>query len=276
MDVSIIIVNYNTFKLTCACIRSVIEKTGSLEHEIILIDNASAEVAPQQFLANFPSIKLIENTENIGFAKANNQGIKLAKADFILLLNSDTYFIENSLDKMLRFIKSRSTIGIVSPILAFPNGKKQHSAQRFPSIGIVLFELFRIQKLMPSSIAEKVLLGSFFDHEKSISVDWVWGTCFLIRKEIINKLPECKLDEKYFMYGEDRQWCYDTKNLGYEIWHFAGTSVMHIGGASGAHDLQTLNERHKDFIVRNYSKLCWCIYKLFYKLLTNTLKFSYY
>src|SRR5262245_6905118 len=129
--VSIIIVNYNTFQLTCECVRSVVEHTRTVDYEIILVDNASEECDPAEFQKQFPSIKLIRSETNGGFAYGNNLGIAASKGEFILLLNSDTILKEDSIGKSMAKIREDENTGVLGCRMIFPNGKVQYTARRF-------------------------------------------------------------------------------------------------------------------------------------------------
>ncbi|HMV03903.1 MAG TPA: glycosyltransferase family 2 protein [Chitinophagales bacterium] len=253
MDISIIIINYNTFELTSKCIESLYKYNDSFSYEIILVDNASSECDTNLFLDKFPDINLVISEINLGFAGGNNLGIKQASGDYILLLNSDTELIENSILLCLNYMKNNKKIGVLSPKLIFPNGQHQAVAQRFPSMKYQLIELFRLQKLLPKKIAGKLLLGAFFDHNENAKVDWVWGAFFLFRKEILNLLPNQQLDDTYFMYFEDIQWCMDIKKLDYEIHYFAETKVIHkMGGSSGKKN-EMMEKNRIIFFKKNYN-----------------------
>jgi len=250
IELSVIVINFNTFQYTRKCIESVYNFTKDISFEVILVDNASTEGDITQLKNTFQDIILIRNNVNEGFARANNQGIKISKGAKIILLNSDTYLVENSFKVLTQLIDELPGSGVVSPLLRYPNGKIQHSAQSFPSVKKNLVELFRLQKINQSY--SKTLAGSFFDHNQTVETDWVWGTCFMLKAEVISKMDGL-LDEKYFMYGEDRQWCLDIRKLGYEIWHTNRTHIVHIGGGSGMQNSVVLKKRETDFLIRNYS-----------------------
>ena len=234
--VSIIILNYNTFALTSNCIRSVIEMTKGTHYEIVLVDNASTECQADLFLQEFPSIKLVKNSVNSGFADGNNKGIEFATGEFLLLLNSDTIFQEDSITKAVQTIAANKTIGVLGCRLIYPDGKLQYTARRYRSISWELFDLFRfIPMLMPYKVRSRRMMGKYFKHDSVMECDWVNGAFFLLPKTIIEKLPEKKLDERFFMYGEDQLWCEQIKNLGYKILFYSGTTIIHIN--SGSTDL---------------------------------------
>ena len=251
--VSIIIINYNTFDFTCQCINSVKKNTIDLSYEIIVIDNASTECNPEKFKDLFPKINLIKNDNNEGFARGNNIGIKQAKGNYILLLNSDTLLKENSIKITFDYLENHPDAAVVSPRLTFPNGKHQSCCQRFPSIRYKLFELLRLQKLFSKRRAGRILLGSFFNHNENIEADWVWGTFFMFRKSLLELLPDNKLNDEYFMYYEDMQWCMDFKKLGYKIHYCADTEVIHLMGGSSGNKIELMKENNKIFLQRNYN-----------------------
>jgi GT2 family glycosyltransferase len=254
MDLSIIIVNYNTFELTSACIQSILEKTSISSYEIILVDNASTEISPGEFLKIFPFVKLIENKINVGFAKGNNLGIAQAKGIFILLLNSDIILENDAISICLNLLKSDSRIGIVGAQLKFPDGRIQHNCQRFPAIGYKLFELLRLQKLLGQAIGGRILLGAFFNHQKKVFPDWIWGTFFMFKKEILQQLPGQKLADDFFMYGEDMLWCLSIKKLGLRIAFSPEAKVIHYMGGSKASKNELMIHNLNLFMLQNYSR----------------------
>ncbi|HNM32868.1 MAG TPA: glycosyltransferase family 2 protein [Chitinophagales bacterium] len=233
MELSIIIINYNTYALTKKCIETVYEFTKNIDFEIILVDNASVECDAQLFKTVFPEIQLIINKENVGFAKGNNIGIEKAKGEYILLLNSDIELVENSIYTCVEFLKNHSNVGVVSPMLIYPDGRIQHLANKFPSIKYELVELFRLHTFL---LPKDYLLGYYFDHKENKKVDWVWGAFYLTKREIINQFPEKKLPDNYFMYFEDVAWCYEIKSMGYEIHYIATTKAIHHLSASSKKD----------------------------------------
>jgi len=233
IKVSVIIINYNTFTHTCDCIRSVIKYTQSVEYEIILVDNASTECDPKMFLKEFPQIKLIKSADNGGFAYGNNLGIENAEGEYILLLNSDTLLQEDSINKCIRYIEQNKEIGVLGCRMTFPDGKLQYTARRFRSIRWELLDLFRfIPYLLPYKKRVKLMLGKYFRHNESIECDWVMGAFFLFPKTILQQLPGHKLDERFFMYGEDQLWCEQIKNLSCKILFYSGTTIIHINSGS--------------------------------------------
>ncbi|HEU4719599.1 MAG TPA: glycosyltransferase family 2 protein [Bacteroidia bacterium] len=252
MDVSVIIINYNTYALTSRCIASVFEFTKDLSFEIILVDNASTECDPGKFTEEFPGITLVRNAENTGFAKGNNTGIEKASGKYILLLNSDTELKENSIRKCIGQFAQEPAPGIVTCRLVYPDGRAQFQCQRFPSVALCLLELFRLHKLLSAEKKAKILSGPFFSHTENAWPESVWGTFFLFPAKILRELPGEKLPDDFFMYGEDLEWCYVFRKKGYRAFYYAGTSVIHHHGASASEAVLEHKHRNEFFFLRKY------------------------
>jgi GT2 family glycosyltransferase len=253
VDVSIIIVNYNTFELTCSCIDSIMRYTEGISYEIILVDNASTECSPDLFLQKYPSIKLVKSLINTGFTGGNNLGLQIAKGDTLLLLNSDVVLRENSVAKCLDVLKNNTKVGVITCMLKFPDGTIQKQCQRFPSIMRTTIELFRIHKLIPQPQRGKLMGNGFLDHLTSIYCDSVWGAFFMFPRKVLDGLDGSKLPGDFFMYAEDLMWCYTIKKMGYRIYYNAVTSAIHHLGASSSQSV--LKFKHQNeyyFIVKNY------------------------
>lgn len=272
IELSIIIINYNTFALTHKCISSVYQFTKEIDFEIILVDNASAECDADLFKQDFPDITLIKSEVNAGFAKGNNLGLQKASGKYILLLNSDIELIEDSIKQSLEVLKSDNKTGVVSPMLIYPDGKIQHIANKFPSIQYELTELFRLHKFL---LPRDYLLGFYFNHRENKKVDWVWGAFYLTKREVINQFPGKKLPDAYFMYFEDVAWCYDIKKMGYDIQYIATTKAIHHLSAStksktediiNVNKFEKINGNEIDFWVREKGKIYTALLFLFRSL----------
>jgi GT2 family glycosyltransferase len=252
MDVSVIILNYNTFALTSDCIQSVIHYSQGFEYEIVLLDNASTECDPSLFLARFPSVTLIKSETNLGFAKGNNHAIDHGRGEFVLLLNSDTVLQDNAILKCLDYLRKHPKTGVVTTKLVFPDGRIQSNCQRFPNIWYNLLELFRFQKLFPR-LGGRLLLGSFFDYSSEEKIDWTWGAFFMFPKHLLDKLPSQKLYDGFFMYGEDLWWCWDVKQLGYDVVFLPDSEVSHLMGGSSGPKFEEMAKNRLLFMKRNYN-----------------------
>lgn len=253
--VSIVIVNYNTFELTVACIESVLNKTRDVEVEIILVDNGSTEGDPDRFRGLFPSITLVKSAENVGFARGCNMGIEKAKGEYILLLNSDTQIINNAIKICKDYLDANRHVGVVSAKLVYPDGSIQSVCQRFPRAKYKFIEFFRLHKLLSKQKRGELLLGSFFDHSRIMRCDWVWGAFFMLRASILCNLYLSRLNDEYFMYFEDMQWCWDIRRLGYEVHYVPQAEVLHWMGKSKGEKQSLMRKNYLHFINRNYSKI---------------------
>jgi len=280
MPVSIIIINYNSFALTCDCIRSVIAHTHDINYEIILVDNASTECDADKFLQEFPRIVLIKSETNGGFSYGNNLGIEKAGGEYILLLNSDTILQEDTISRSVKYLEQRKDAAVLGCRMIFPGGAVQYSARRFKSISWELLDIFRfIPLLMPYTKRSKRMLGKYFRHDADIECDWVSGAFFLFPRKILEQLPGKKLDDRFFMYGEDQLWCEQIKMPGYKILFYAGSTIIHI--SSGSTDmakqlaLRKIMMKHELEIVRlrKGEGLYYFLFKIIYVAKETTRNF---
>lgn len=269
MDVSIVIVNYNTFALTSQCIQSILDHTKGLAYEIILVDNNSTESDPEEFKKKFPSVLLVKNQTNLGFAKGNNAGIAHASGKYILLLNSDTLLKNNAVLICKTFLDQHHQVAAVSARLEYPDGNIQHNCQRFPGLRNKLFELLRLQKILPQKWGGKILLANFFSYDSVVYPDWIWGTFFMFRKSLLKSLPGEKLSEQFFMYVEDMQWCMEFKNLGYQIAFEPAAHVIHLSGKSGGNKSSQIQANTNAFLKQYYSSAKRYLLKILDRLLSN-------
>ena len=228
MDVSVIIINYNTFELTCAAIASIQAHTRGVSYEIILVDNASTECDPARFAERFGAgITLVRNPDNSGFAKGNNLGISYATGETILLFNSDAACLNDALTLTYQALLADPRLGVATARLEYPGGALQPQCGRFPSVRLQLLELLRLPKLLGPARTGQVLQGGFFDHRSALEPDWVWGTYFHVRREVLAGLPGGHLPDDFFMYAEDLEWCYAIRRLGYGIKYLPEARVLH-------------------------------------------------
>ncbi|MCW3091371.1 MAG: glycosyltransferase family 2 protein [Ferruginibacter sp.] len=269
MQLSIIIINYNTFTLTSKCIASIYDKLKDLSFEIVLVDNASVECDPVLFKQQFPEIKLIINETNTGFTGGNNLGIDHATGEYLLLLNSDTELINNAPKICLDYLQEHKEVGMVTGQLTYPNGAIQYNCRRFRTIGWELLEVFPFYKLLPKPKQEALMLHHYFDHQSFTNCDWVWGAFMLFPKRIIKELPKKKLSDDFFMYCEDVLWCWDFKQLGYQIHFLPEAKVMHVHrGSTDKNKLKKVwiisLKNHAKFMKKFYPDLRWYIFAAIY------------
>ena len=226
-DVSIIIINWTTRDLLCDCINSALRTAGPLEIEIIVVDNASTDGSVAMVRRQFPFVTLIANSQNVGFARANNRGAAASRGKYQLLLNSDARLLPNSLQSMVAALEASPQVGLVGAQLRNPDGSFQASCSPFPG----LWQEF----LILSSLGRR-LYGQWYPsrgpqecQEPSI-VDYVEGACMLIRREAFQAVGG--LDEAYFMYAEDVEICYALRQKGWQVCYQPAALVVHLGGGS--------------------------------------------
>lgn len=229
---SILIVNWNTRDLTLDCLRSLAAARLSVPHEIILVDNASADGSADAVAAAFPAVTLIRNAENVGFARANNQAFEASRGELILLLNSDTLVAPGQIEKLAAFLETHPKAGVVGPKLLNPDGSFQLSATPFVTPWDVYFEYARFPRPLQPEAQKRPRRLYAFEPWRAMEVDYVIGAAFLIRRAVIDQVG--LLDDQYFMYGEEQDWCARAKAAGWEVWFDPEATVTHLGGQSAA------------------------------------------
>ncbi|MBI4723070.1 MAG: glycosyltransferase family 2 protein [Candidatus Stahlbacteria bacterium] len=223
IKLSIIIVNWNVKHLLESCLASIYRFTKEIEFEIIVIDNNSPDRSVEMIKSKYPQVYLIENKENVGFAKASNQGIKVGKGDYFLLLNPDTIVHEESIDKMLNFILKRPDIGILGPKVLNPDQTIQLVCSgRVPTLSKVFLwqTFFKIDKNLDGSNPW------YFTPFTTTEIDWVSGVCMMIRKEVFKQIG--LMDENIFAYFEDVDFCYRARLKGWKVYYFNEAKITHL------------------------------------------------
>jgi len=227
IDVSIIIVNWNTRDLLHDCIESALRTAGPLKVEIIVVDNASTDGSVAMVRRQYPFIKLIANSQNVGFARANNQAVAASRGQYLLLLNSDAHLLPNSLQSMAATLAAGPAVGLVGAQLRNSDGSFQASYSPFPG----LWQEF----LILSSLGRR-LYGRWYpsrgpqDCQGPAVVGYVEGACMLVRREAYQAVGG--LDEAYFMYAEDVEICYALRQKGWQVCYQPAALVVHLGGGS--------------------------------------------
>lgn len=231
MDLSIIIVNYNTKKLTLQCISSVYESNIESSLEIFVVDNSSTDNSVEAIRQQFPNVILIENKENVGFSKANNQAIKQATGAFVLLLNSDTILKENTLSIMLQYMKENEDVGAAGCEVLLPDGNLDKACHRgFPTPSASFYYMSGLAKKYPNNPRFNQYHKGYLNMSEIHEIDCLVGAFMIIRAKTIRQVG--MLDESYFMYGEDIDWCYRIKEAGWKVIYNPTVSIIHYKGAS--------------------------------------------
>jgi len=230
MDLSIIIISYNTKDLLKKCLLSIEKTINDYSYEIIIVDNASKDGTIEMIKNEFPQVHLVINNNNIGFAKANNYGIQLSKGRFILLLNSDATLHTNCLNKMIKFMERQKNAAALGPKILNYNNTLQSKGNHFPSLLKTLLLILKINIILPKKYLYRIFPKLFWDENEIRKVDWISGCCMLIRKDALKDIG--LLPENYFMFYEDVEWCLLAKNKGYDIWYYPEAAITHIGSSS--------------------------------------------
>ncbi|QQG47108.1 MAG: glycosyltransferase family 2 protein [Candidatus Woesebacteria bacterium] len=276
LDLSIIIVSFNTEKLTLDCIKSILSSNPKIKYEIILIDNASNDSTVKKISNLKPkNIRIIKNSENLGFAKANNQGMKIAKGRYILLLNSDTKLNDDILTNMTNWMEENKNVGIASCALKNKDNSFQGTGGFFPSLPKIFSWMFFLEDIPfldsiikpfhPYHPNSPFYKGENF-YKKEHEQDWVTGAFFFVRRKVIDDIG--LFDEKYFMYVEEVDFCLRAKKKGWKVFFTPIGAVTHYGGASGTSDFSIIAEFNgiKYFFQKNYPKWQYPILLLMLKL----------
>lgn len=231
MQLSVIIVNYNVKHFLEQCLCSVQKAIAGIPAEIIVVDNGSADNSVDYLQPKFPSVQFIVNTENLGFAKGCNRGLKNAKGDFILFLNPDTIVPEDCFQKCISFLAAHKDAGALGIKMLDGRGRfLKESKRAFPSPMTSLYKLFGLSRLFPrSKLFSKYHLGHLNENENH-EVDVLAGAFMMIKKEVLEKVGS--FDEIFFMYGEDVDLSYRIQKAGYKNYYFAESSMIHFKGES--------------------------------------------
>ena len=231
-DLDIVIVNYNTRDLLRACLRSVYASTGDLDLLVYVVDNASQDGSVEMVRQEYPQARVIANAANVGYAAANNIALREMDARHALLLNSDTLLPPEALRQALDFMTAHPDTGIMGPKLVRPDGSLDLACRRsFPTPGVAFARLFGLSKLFPNDPRFTRYNLSTVDPDLLLEVDAVVGAFMLIRREVIEQI--CLLDETFFAFGEDLDFCYRAKvHRGWKVFYNPAITVLHYKGES--------------------------------------------
>ena len=235
VDLSIVILSWNVRDLLRRCLQSV---GGRLALKVIVVDNASSDGSAEMVRAEFPGARLIVNQTNRGYTGGNNDGIAAATGRYVLILNPDTQVIGDALDTLVVYADAHPDVGVVGPQLINPDGGVQSSRRRFPTLITALFESTWLQSIAPRSVLRHYYV---LDQPDDVvqEVDWVMGACLLVRREAIQQVG--LLDEGFFMYSEEMDWCRRIKRAGWKIVYLPEARVIHYSGKSSD---QVAAQRH--------------------------------
>ena len=231
VDLSIIIVNYNVKEFLQNLISSIYKAGQKIKYEIIIVDNASDDGSIEFLHEKFPDIKLIVNKKNLGFSKANNIGLSIAKGKYILLLNPDTIVQEDTFERMIGFFEQTPDAGMAGCKILNPDGTLQLACRRsFPGPWTSFCKVTGLSNLFPNNKLFARYNLTYLDENQTYEVDAISGSFMMIKRETYEKVGN--LDEQFFMYGEDLDLCYRVQQNGYKVYYVHETQIIHYKGES--------------------------------------------
>ncbi len=231
-DLSIIIVSWNVCDLLAACLDSIISTTGDkLELEIIVVDSASTDATVAMLRERYPQVRVLPQTENLGFTRCNNLGLKAAAGRHLMLLNPDTEVIGNALVTLVNFLDAHPDVGIVGPHTLNSDGTTQSTRRRFPTPAILFIESTWLQPYAPKAwLNFYYVANDAADDGDILEVDWVQGSALAARRTVYEHIGG--LDEGYVMYSEEVDWCKRAKAAGWHVFYVGTAQIVHHGGKS--------------------------------------------
>jgi len=254
IDLSIIIVSYNSKELTKKCLKTVFEMIKDVVFEVFVVDNASSDGSQEMVKKEFPFAKLIESNKNLGFAKANNLALPLAKGRYIFFLNPDTMILDQNIVELVKFMDIHHEAGAVGPLILNANKTMQRQCKRgFPTFPNLFFYYTGLWKMFPRSQNWKMIAGGYFLTDRSdelvCEVDQLSGAAMLVRRSIVGQIGG--MNEEYVMYWDDTDYCFRIKEVGKKIYYVPVAKIVHLGGAGGSqlHAFKNLWYFHRGAVV---------------------------
>jgi GT2 family glycosyltransferase len=290
VKLSICIVTYNARKWLVECLNSIQENTQLENLEIIVIDNGSKDGIEEFLSSEFPHVKLIANKDNQGYTRPMNQGLRAARGQYLMQLNPDTKILLGAFDKLLEFMGVNPQVGICGPKVLNRDGSFQKQCRRGEPRPIAMLGYFlRLSRIFPNSKTLGSYLLEYEDEDATLEVDALSGSCMLIRRDVIEEIGY--LDEKFFAYQEDTDFCSRARQAGWKVCYYPEASIIHYGGQGGSRvePYRSIIQWHRSYwlyynkhLARDYFFLInWFYYllmaaKLGLALLTNLLRSDRY
>jgi len=243
LDVSIIVVAWNVRKLLYNCLKSVYDETKCIDFEVIYVDNASEDDSVEMVRKEFPNVRIIENEENKGFIIANNQGIEVSEGRYILLLNSDTIILDNAIAKTIKFADEHLNAAIVGCRVLNTDRTLQRTCAMYHSLLNMFLSATYLYKVFPRSKFFGREAMTWWDFNDVREVEVVYGCFSLVRREAIDQVG--LMDPRYFVFGDDPDWCYRFGKAGWKIMFTPEPEIVHYGG-------QTTKKKADKFLLQLY------------------------
>ncbi len=233
-DLSIIIVNWNTKDILLKCLNSIDNQDKYISEDVIVVDNGSTDGSVEAVHKLFANVIVIENNANLGFARANNIGINKSSGRYVCLINSDVEILDDCLIRLIKFMDANPKIGIAGPKILYPDLSLQNSCRKFPSLWNKLSPALGLDKIFRNSSHFSGEHMQFFAHNNRLNVDYLAGCFLMVRREAIDEVG--LLDERFFIYAEEVDWCKRFRHHGWEISFYPGATAIHHQCASSSKD----------------------------------------
>lgn len=230
IDVSIVIVSFNTRDILRRCLDAVARHADKLRQEIIVVDNDSRDGSQDMVECEFPHVRLIRNTQNLMFARASNQGMAAASGRNLLLLNSDAFVGEGTTRELAHFLDRNSLAAAVGPKVLNLDGSLQSKGFSAPRIGLGIVRVTGLNKMLPDYVKRRIFATYFWDENKAVMPDVLSGCCMMLKASAAHRIGG--LCEDFYHGGEDGEWCFRARRFGYQVWYLPAAVVEHVGGAS--------------------------------------------
>lgn len=227
--VSIVIVSFNTVDLLDACLGSIAAQTLS-PHEVIVVDNNSADGSAQMVRERHPGVLVIENRRNAGFAGANNQGFELARGELVLMLNPDTVVLDRAVDRLADYMDVNPRVGAVAAMNLNADLSLQYSCHHFPTFLGRVAEYSQLRRVFPKAKAFGKANMTYWDYAQAREVDWATGACLMLRRKALEDVG--LLDAEFFLYTEEVDWCRRARDKGWPTVFLPEARIIHHYGAS--------------------------------------------
>lgn len=230
LDVSVVVVSFNTRDLVRECLRTLFDETAGLRCEVIVIDNDSSDGSADMIEAEYPNVRLIRSATNLGFAAANNRGFAIAQGRYVVLLNSDAFLKPGALCRSVAHMEANPRVGLGGARLIGRDESWQPSARMFPSLLNDLLTISGLAAKFPKSRFMGRVDRTWADPMEAAPVDWVPGAFTIIRRNVLDEVGS--FDERFFLYYEEVDLCRRVRAAGYEVWYWPDVVTVHLGGES--------------------------------------------
>jgi N-acetylglucosaminyl-diphospho-decaprenol L-rhamnosyltransferase len=222
-DLAVVVVTYDALPWLEQCLESV------RAVPTVVVDNGSTDGTVAFVRERFPDVRVVE-TENRGLGAGWNVGIRETERRYVLILNADAWLVGDAVERLVAFADTRPHAAVVGPRLRYPDGRLQRSVRGFPTLWRLATEYFFLRKLAPRTRALNAFYAGGFEHDEVREAEFVMGACMLVRREAIDEVG--LVDEDYFLFSEETDWCYRFREAGWEVVFFPGAECVHVGGAS--------------------------------------------